>query len=171
MWDTSSFVIGILVGFILAWLICWIVYSQRTFIFTYCPKNVPTCKTGNYYNNPSDAIASGATASDILHVNSSDELVYKRVPNSACCVPDASTQPVIIAFPQYCSFTTQNSDGTSGTFEGSNDRFESPLYGFKNADGSRVEVLTERNCKPIRSDPNIVVSGVPVAKWTGYDQQ
>src|SRR5437763_876523 len=106
VFDFTSFSIGLLLGMIILLTLVWIAYFTRSFLFTYCATQARACGGADYYNDPGDALAhdSSLTASDILFLNESDELFYKRVPRNTDCVPE-SNQTVYIKFPQYCSFT------------------------------------------------------------------
>jgi len=183
MWDGVSFIVGILVGMIIMVIIFWITYYNRVFIFTKCPNNVLPCLYDQYWNDPGNALNQNSSlqASDILFINSNQQMLYKRVPKSSACVPVSDSQTVTIVNPQWCQFTTQNgvtpSTLAGQTFQARNSVFESPLYTGTLGDGTKIEVLTDGNCQAIRSETNttpsqdiVVRGGAPVLRWDANTQ-
>ena len=152
--DFISFVIGMLVGMIIMLLLVWAAYAGRVFLFTYCPKSARKCGGADYYNDPGDALANNPqiTVSEILYLNSNNQMFYRRVPKTTDCVTE-SNQIVYMKYPQYCSFS---GSGISGTWKetGFNSNIYSPV-GFT-ADA----ITTSGNCDP--EEGQEVTSGVPL---------
>ena len=168
MWDTLSFFIGILFGMIIMMVICWISFSTRTFIFTGCVKDEIQCRRNDYYNDPSNAITEeGVNPNDILYIEvfgKKEELMYRRVPKTKC--RPGPGQDVHILHPQFCSFSIK---GASNPLTGKNHRFESPYYTITDSNGVKYNVLTSKDCNPIRIDENDnIISGSPLVQWEGY---
>jgi hypothetical protein len=155
--DFVSFVIGLLLGLIIMLILIWIAYFTRSFLFTFCPVQTPSCAAGDYLNDPGDALANNPqlTASDILFLDSNNELFYNRVVRTNDCSPQ---NPIVfIEFPQYCSFSTTG--GTAGIWKET--AFNSNIY---NPDGfSGPTITTTGSCQPVPGSP--VVSGVPLVRW------
>ena len=165
MWDTSSFVVGIFVGLLLMIILLWISYASRIFVFTTTPRDYPECRSSQYFNNPSNAINDGFQVSQILAINSNNQMEYRRVPKSLCVPGD--NQTVIINNPQYCLFTATK-NGEEFTFEAKNPLFELPFYvSTSTIDGDLIEVTTEGDCNPqFNTHPEIIVtSGIPLLQW------
>lgn len=155
-WDAASLTIGIFIGIIIILIIVWITYVTRTFLFSYCPTSHPVCVGSDYYNDPGDAIAAGASVQDILFLNDVPEMFYKRVPNTSVCVP-SSDQVVEIEQPQYCLFTID-----AQQFEGKNQFFGSTSYTVPVGE-LPIFVETVMNCTP--AEGSVASSGVPILKW------
>lgn len=156
-WDGVSFFIGILVGILITFIIGYLAYSGRVFIFSTCSTDIRVCRASDYYNLPSRAIANGYTADEIMDINDQGQLVYRRVPKDLC--QPGSNQDIIIRYPQYCSFTT-----SSGlTFEAKSAGLASNMYSPTN--GLGITITTEQNCVPVSSTSGNIVSGVPLVKW------
>ena len=163
MWDLSSFVAGMLVGGIIVFIIFWLLYLTRSFVFITCPYQTETCQPSNYIQNPGTAIGRGADINNILFISGeTPTMTYKQVPNSKCN-PSSTDQAVIMNYPQYCSFVSN--DGN--TYEGKNLRFNSATYSYIDKNGKLIYVVVDQGgqCKPISSTGNTVISGTPVLKW------
>lgn len=154
--DFVSFIIGLLLGMIMMLVLVWIAYYTRSFLFTYCPTQARACGGLDYYNNPGNAIANGASINDILFLNDQNELFYKRVPKTTNCVPQ-SNQTIQILYPQYCQFS--DNAGLSGTYKSSS--FGSNIYRPANGFPGPT-ITTNGNCEPIQG---IYSEGVPLLKW------
>lgn len=154
--DFISLVIGLLLGMIVMLLLVWIAYFSRSFIFSYCPTSGVPCSGKDYYNDPGNALGNNPqlTASDILFLNSNNEMFYNRVPKTSNCTPE-SNQVVQIVYPQYCSF--KNSSGSTGTWRET--FFNSNVY----LSSAGVTLTTIGNCDPAPGSP--VVSGIPLVQW------
>lgn len=161
MWDTPSFVIGLMIGLILMLIIVWALYAGRTFVFSICPKGRNFCNNRDYFDNPANALADGAKLDDILFINDQDQMYYKRVVKNRGCIPIGSRQTVKINHPQYCNFKGRDSQN----YEGVNTEFGSRLYHMKTDNGTTYSVLTRDNCEVESSENNFVVSGRPMLKW------
>ena len=164
MFDAISLVIGLIIGMIIMLIIVWLIAASNSFIFSHCPSTFVSCVGTDYFQNPGDAIAEGASASNILFIQNG-VLYYKRVPDNTNCVPNSETQTVPIPFPEYCSFDVTSGLYSGNSYTGKNSAFNSPKYSFSLPDGSLVTVLSGKNCVPITSSPAIVTAGTPVAQW------
>lgn len=159
MWDSASFVVGIMIGLIIMLVVVWSLYTSRTFIFNICPKSSRICRLTDYINLPGIALADGAEIQDILFLRE-DGLYYKRVPRVPGCIPLPATQTVKVRYPQYCNFTL--SDG--GQVEGRQTQPGSPVYAAQ-LDGQPLTVMSNGNCGVERATPDVVVSGKPLLRW------
>ncbi len=151
-----SFILGFLLGMIIFLLFIWISYYTRTFLFTYCPTQSRPCGGADFYSDPGDALINNPQmgADDILFLNDSNEMFYKRVPKNTDCVPEHN-QIVYIKYPQYCNFVVEN--GAAGIWKET--AFNSNIYRSENP--MDTDIVTEGNCIPISNG----MSGNPVIKW------
>ena len=162
MWSTESFIVGLMVGLIIMFLIMWLTYNSRTFIFSLCPVSRPTCTLSQYVNDPGVALATGAKIEDILFINDNERMYYRRERAVPDCIPKGVDQVVEITHPQFCQFYFP--DGTP--VEG---QLYDPvgLYQIPTEDGpASVEAL--QFCKVSYSGSSGVVEGRgrPLLKWT-----
>lgn len=162
MWSTESFVVGLMLGLIIMFLIMWLTYNSRTFIFSLCPVSRPTCTFDQYINDPGVALATGAKIEDILHIDSNEKMYYRRERAAPDCIPKGVDQVIEIVHPQFCNF--QYPDGTK--VEG---QLYDPvgLYQIATEEGPKsVEAL--EFCKVTYAGDSGVVEGkgTPVLKWT-----
>lgn len=157
MFDGTTFATGILLGMILMYILIWILYSTRTFIFSYCASGTRPCAGADYYNDPGKALAedSQLDPSQILFLNDEGELYYKRVPFSSDCVPE-SNQLMYIRNPQYCLFET--SSGATGVWK--QIQFGSNTY---QAVGGTAMAKSDANCQP--NPGQTVTSGSTLLRW------
>lgn len=168
MWDTNSAVVGIFIGFVILFLLLWLAYVTRSFIFAGTPVFYPECRSSNYFNDPSGAIGDGYSVSDILSIvdeDDVDKMYYQRVPKDLC-VPGPN-QTVHIRHPQYCEFTAVQGD-QSFTFTGKNTFFESPFYiSQTEVNGVKIDIYTGQNCIPqTNTHPDVLVTdGKPLLMW------
>ena len=150
--------IGIIIGIIVAIIINSFLFYSRSFIYTYC-NTPPICTNVDYINNPGVALSDGFDINDILFLtNNGDEQImeYKRPPISNDCIPSSNNQTIAINNPQYCLFT----DSSGNNVEAKNTHLGSSIYISGN-----INVLTSNNCKPITSEGETIVDGIPVLKW------
>lgn len=115
------------------------------------------CTSSDYYENPSDAIRSGAKVSDILSVDNG-VMKYKRYQNKDCT--PGSDQTVTITYPQYCKFTA-SANPSAGTQDPVTYRdlyFNGNLY----INESGTIVTTTGNCVPKNTD----LTGEIINNWT-----
>lgn len=159
MWDSASFVVGIMIGLIIMLVVVWSLYTSRTFIFNVCPKSSRICRLTDYINLPGIALADGAELEDILFLRE-DGLYYKRVPRVSGCVPLPSTQTVKVRYPQYCNFTLSD----TRQVEGRQTQPGSPVYSAQ-VDGQRIDIMSSGNCAVERATPDVVTGGTPLLKW------
>lgn len=158
MWDGASFALGLVVGMIILLLITWLTYSSRTFVFSYCPRTLPTCKRNQYINDPAEAAAHGEDMGELLTVRNG-VLYFKRPTNTNDCIPLARNEVVAISHPQYCEFTLDNGMMYNGV------KIAQGAYTFTDERGVTYEVETGINCVPERSTPQGVVKGHPLPFW------
>lgn len=151
-----SFTLGLLLGMIIFLLFIWISYYTRTFLFTYCSTQSRPCGGADYYSDPGDGLINNPqiAVDDILFLNDSNEMFYKRVQKNTDCMPE-SNQLVYMKYPQYCSFSTEK--GIESIWKETS--FNSNIYRSEN--GSDSVITTEGNCVPISK----TVSGNPLLKW------
>lgn len=159
-WCWAPFFIGLLVGFIVIIVFVWISYGTRILFFSRCAGHDPYCASDDYFTDPGQAIAAGASSDDILFLNDNGQMSYKRVPRHTGCHPDIG-QSVPIVHPQYCNF----SNGMA-SFTGRASSFNDPHY-IINTNMGKIVVETDANCAPIDTDPSTltITSGVPILKW------
>lgn len=168
MWDSISATTGIFIGMVILFILLWISYMTRTFIFSGTPTFYPECRSVNYFNDPKGAIDDGHPAEEILSIvreNNLDKMFYQRIPKELC-VPGPN-QTVHIRHPQFCQFTAVQGD-KEFTFQARNIYFEAPFYISEVlSDGKRIDIFTGQNCVPqTNTHPEILVTdGVPVLKW------
>lgn len=126
----------------------WIAYTSKTFIFTYCPSAPPLCKSGDFLNNPGDALANNYNINEILHIDSNGNMTYDRPVKISGCTPEKKT--VNVEYPQYCSF--QNSvNGAQGVWKDTS--FGSNVY--VPVEGTvGPTITTGGNCHPVNSSYN-----------------
>lgn len=151
-WNWISWIIGFLFGALFITILVWIAYTARTFAFVNCPSQTKPCFSADFFNNPGDALANGATLNDILFINN-DQLNYVRQKRISACAPQ-SNQTVVITNPQFCEFTLNDED-----FLGKSLGFNVPKYLIGNDQFSQV-VLTDGNCQP--QDPTITGRILPI---------
>jgi hypothetical protein len=166
MWDSVSFIVGLLAGFFLCVIIVWILYATRSFVFTGCVRHPSVCRSSDYYNDPGDALAAGAKISDILFRDADGNISYKRVQKHSNCVPSSDNVTVPITHPEYCSFLSP--DGAR--YEGKNLTFESPVYTYIDSDNNSFQVMTDKSCKVVSSMPDGVTAGMSVLRWDANPQ-
>lgn len=124
-------------------------------MFSHCPTMTRICSGPDYYNNPGNALANGASIRNILRINENGELRYRRMPKVINCVPD-SGQEVAIRYPQYCTFS--DNSGRSEIYKAIN--FGANIY--KPANGvPGPTIATDGNCVPIES---FYTSGEPLLR-------
>lgn len=156
MWDSISFIIGILVGLIIMLVVMWLLYSSRSLMFTFCPRNTPVCRSSDYYNDPGDAIAVGADPDDILSKDDQGKVFYHRVLRNSGCRPDHG-QTIYIANPQTCTFTTE----LGSTFDATSISFNIPQYM-----NDEYSITTDNDCNVVSSTgPETIVSGETSLTW------
>jgi len=132
-------------------VIVWALYTARVFVFSNCPVAQRTCVAADYFNDPGNAIAHGATAANILSIVNGD-MYYTRVPRSNDCTPGAD-QTVHILNPQWCLFS-----GTGGDLEAKAIKYGSNVYQVPD---TSLTVTTIANCIP--QQPGL--SGAPILRW------
>ena len=154
--DFVSFWLGLLVGFMALLIIFTALYNARVFAFEHCSTGGNVCLGSEYYNDPGNAIANGATATDILSLNEENEMLYKRVPKDSCT--PGTNQTVNIINPQYCLFKDDESDSSGVT--GRSIQFGSNIYQLE---GSHSKVKTDGNCIPKKS--SCFDTGIPLIEW------
>lgn len=151
-----SALIGFLVGLAVMLILVWILYLTRSFMFTYCPLDIQKCSGSAYYSNPGAALAAGAQISQILSINSNNELFYKRVPKTNNCAPGPD-QTVYIAHPQYCQFTYGGQN-----YIGKNQGYDTNRYDVALGANS-MSITTNNNCAPVNT-PGFT-AGKPMLYW------
>jgi len=144
------FIIAFLLGVLFTLILVWIAYSNRVFLFTYCPTTVPACLGPDYYNDPGDALNQGANIDKILFLNDKNEMFYERVPRTTSCIPD-SDQTIRIIYPQYCTFFIDNVQITGKSLDFDNPNYHTP----------KGVIVTDGNCQPLL----IASSGIPQLRW------
>lgn len=162
MWSTESFIVGLMLGIIIMFLIMWLTYNSRTFIFSYCPTSKPICTFDQYINDPGVALATGAKIEDILHINSDEKMYYRRERASPNCIPKGVDQVIEIAHPQFCHFYFP--DGTP--VEG---QLYDPVGLYQVVvDGELKSVEALSHCKVNYAGDSGVAEGKgrPLLKWT-----
>lgn len=157
-WSWTAFFVGFLIAVVAVLIIIWILYINRLFVFHTCTGEEPTCKRSDYINNPTDAINDGYSINTVLSIHD-NKMYFTRPVNNNSCVP-GNNQTVLVPFPEFCSFETDQ-----GSYEGTNGGVGSK-YVFTTLLGEEVIVDTSNSCVPVSSEPDIVISGKPVLKWT-----
>lgn len=151
-----SFLIGLLLGMILMLLLVWLSYFTRSFLFSYCPLQVPYCAGADYFNNPGEALSNGSQIDDILFIDDQNRMLYKRVPKVNNCMPQ-NNQTINIEYPEYCEFTTDTGTGVwRQTVYGSN--IYEPANGLPGP-----TITTNGNCVPTPGTG--AISGQPILQW------
>lgn len=158
-WDSPSFIVGLIIGIIITMIIMWIMYASRIFIFALCPARRAICTRDDYITDPGDAIAHGEDPSDILYVNSNNELYYRRVRSTRGCVPLARNTLVKISYPQYCEFETS----TGSTYEGRS--IVTGTYVYTDENGNPQYITAGESCSPTIPNDKDIVTGTPLPKW------
>lgn len=158
--DFISFIIGLLLGMLIAIIIVWVAYFTRSSVFAFCPIQTRPCGAGDLFNDPGDALANTPSlgVSDILFINSEGRMFYKRVPRNTDCVPE-SNQVVYIQYPQYCSFSSSEGVPMTGTWKET--AFNSNIY--KPVGFAGPTIVTDGNCQPAVGQS--VSSGVTLLRW------
>lgn len=144
------FIVGLLSGMIIMFVILYACFYGRVFIYEYCATTQPLCYTDDYINNPSDAIQDGFNVNSILFLENNN--LYYRRPQKTQCTPIQST--IQIQNPQYCEF--YQSTGSEGII-GKALQFNSTSYELSNGD----ILKNVSNCKPSETYDN----GVPLLMW------
>jgi len=156
MWSWATFLTGLFLGMLAMLIVGWVAFQTRTFVFTYCPAQVPACGLQDYFNDPGQYLASGGSLQDLLFLDRG-ALRFRRPTTSSQCSPESPT--VTIDNPQFCNFLRP--DGTP--VEGKSVSFNAPDYIYT-LDGSNYRhIETLGNCTPGPGSP--FLSGSPSLKW------
>jgi hypothetical protein len=172
--SAAMIAVGLLIGFALAFLIAWAMVNNNYWLWAQCYTNTLTCGPADYYSNPGQALANGATLDEILAVRPDPDgyLLYNRYPRVSTCVPGPS-QTVVIPYPQYCQLLT---DDTSDVAELNNGgTLFNRTYTLDSLNGVSVDGVSYPNfginCAFPADFPVIDINGiifthaVPLAKW------
>lgn len=139
-------VFAFLIGILLSLIVFIIFYMINFGPFQYCSYNQPTCLTGQYINNPTNAIKQGYNISDILFIES-NKMMYKR-PLKQSCAP-GENQTIHMKYPQYCTFKYTDGQGNTSVVEGRDILLDANRYKIDNVEGF---IETSGDCVPTTSN-------------------
>ena len=156
MWNWATFLTGLFLGMLAMLIIGWVAFQTRTFVFAYCPAQLPTCGLRDFFNDPGQYLASGGSLRDLLFLENGT-LRFRRPTTNSQCVPENTT--VTIDNPQFCNFFRP--DGTS--VEAKSVAFNAPDYIYTLDGANLLHAETLKDCVPAPGTP--FISGNPLLKW------
>jgi hypothetical protein len=143
----NAFLLGLIVMFVLLYLL----FYTKTFIYTYCANTQRLCYKNDYLNDPTQALEQGYSLDSILYIQN-DKMFYHR-PHVTNCSPDGSI--IQIQNPQQCLFSSSN-----GNVAGHSLQFNSTSYLLSNG----ITLTDVNGCIP--KDNTTYTDGIPILAWS-----
>lgn len=137
------FLLGLIIGVLIMTFIMYITYSQRLFIYSFCPIEKPKCKGSDFILSDEKALEMGYKKNRIYSIKDGNLYYHPVLLNNDCSLTNNEATPILIEYPKYCKFITSNGNSISGEslYSGSNK--------YKLDNGELID--TYQSCSPINS--------------------